>query len=210
MVYVELRFPIIGNALPRDCGYQMYEAISRVIPEACGAGWLAIEVQDDCPVCAGPQAKLKMRLPQSRLSLMLKLSGRRMRVGGSPIRLAVPQVVLLKPCRSAQSRCVAIRDCVGREPFLDRVARQLDEMGIKGEPELGSRRYTRMGKRPVVGFALKVHDLSEEGSVLLQEQGLGNWKHAGCGYFVRAFSVDDFSRVDGRISIVQRNNFYAR
>lgn len=210
MIYVELRFPITGNALPRDCSYQMYEAISRVIPEARGADWLTIEVQDDGPACAMPQAKLKMRLPQSRLSLMLKLSGRRMHAGNTLIRLSAPRVHLLKPCRSLYSRCVAMRGCAGQEPFLDRVARRLDEMGIEGEPELGPQRYARIGKRLVAGFALKVHDLSEEGSLLLQEQGLGNWKRAGCGYFVRAFSGEDFNRIDGRVSMAKRNNLYAR
>lgn len=210
MVYVELRFPMIGNALPGDCGYEIYMAISRLIPEARGAGWLAIEAQADCSVCAEPQAKLNMRLPQSRVSLMLKLSGRRVRAGGSLIKLAAPQIHLLKPWRSLYSRCVAMRNCAGREPFLDCLAWHLDEMGIKGEPELGPRRYARIGRRAVAGFALRIHDLSEEGSLLLQEQGMGSWRHAGCGYFVRAESGADFSRVDRRALTVQRNKLYAR
>jgi CRISPR-associated protein Cas6 len=186
VIYVELRFPIKGNPLPHDCGYEMYGAISRLIPEARGAGWLAIDVQNICEICKRGGAKLKMRLPQSRVALMLKLSGRRMRVGRSLIRLDPPHIDLLKPGRSLYSRCVAMRNRAGREPFLDCVARQLDEMGISGEPELGPRRFARIGRRAVAGFALKIHDLSEEGSLSLQEQGMGNWRQAGCGYFVRA------------------------
>jgi CRISPR-associated protein Cas6 len=188
----------------------MYKAISRLIPEAGGADWLTIAMQVSCPVCAGPRAKLKMRLPQSRVSLMLKLSGREIRAGGCLIRLAAPQIDLLKACRSLYSRCVAMRNCVRREPFLDCLARRLDEMGIKGEPELGPRRYARMGRRTVAGFALKIHDLSEEGSMLLQEQGMGNWKQAGCGYFVPAMNRADLGRIDRRALMVQRNKLYAR
>ena len=210
MIYVELIFPITGNLLPRDCGYRMYKAISRMIPEARGANWFAFEVQDNCPFCDSPQAMLKMRLPQSRVSLMLKLSGREMRAGSSVITLAAPQIHLLKSCESLYSRCVVIRECSGREPFLDQVARRLDEMGIHGEPELGSLRYVRIGSRKIAGYSLKIHDLSEEGSLLLQEQGLGSWKHAGCGYFVQADRGTDFSRIDRRVSMVQRNNLYAR
>ncbi len=161
----------------------MYKAISRLIPEARGANWLSI---DTCPPCAGPQENLKMRLPHNRVPMMLKLSGREMRAGGSLVRLAAPQIHLLKPCRELYSRCVAIRNCARREQFLDSVARRLDEMGIQGEPESGPRRYARIGRRTVAGFALKIHDLSEEGSMLLQEQGLGSWRQAGCGYFVPA------------------------
>jgi CRISPR-associated protein Cas6 len=206
LIYVELRFPILGDMLPRDCGYEMYKAISRLIPEARGADWLSIEAQDICQACARLQENLKMRLPYNRAPLMLKLSGREMRAGDAVIRLAAPQIHLLKPCRELHSRCVAIRNCAKREQFLDSVARRLDEMGIKGEPESGPRQYARIGRRRVVGFALKIHDLSEEGSVLLQEQGMGSWKQAGCGYFVPA----DFSRIDRRTLMVQRNKLYAR
>lgn len=206
MVYVELRFPIIGDTIPRDCGYRIYKAISQLIPEVHGADWLSIEAQDICQTCAGPQENLKMRLPHNRVPLMLKLSGREMRAGGSVIRLAAPQIHLLKPWRELYSRCVAIRNCAGRGQFLDSVARRLDEMGIHGEPESGPRRYARIGRRTVTGFALKIHDLSEEGSLLLQEQGMGSWRQAGCGYFVPA----DFSGIDTRGLIVQRNKLYAR
>jgi CRISPR-associated protein Cas6 len=209
VVYVELRFPIIGNAFPRDYGYGMYKAISRLIPEAHGADWLSIEAQGICPSCAVPQKNLKMRLPHNRVPLMLKLSGREMRAGGCVIRLAAPQIHLLKPCRELHSRCVAIRNCTRREQFLDSVAWRLDEMGIKGEPESGPRRYARIGRRTVAGVALKIYDLSEEGSLLIQEQGIGNWKQAGCGYFVPATSRADFSRIDRRVLIVQRNKLYA-
>ncbi len=147
-----------------------------------------------------------MRLPHNRVPLMLKLSGREMRAGGSVIRLSAPQIHLLKPCRELYSRCVAIRNCAGRKQFLDSAARRLDEMGINGEPESGPRRYARIGRRTVAGFALKIHDLSEEGSLLLQEQGMGNWRQAGCGYFVPA----DFSRIDRRGLMIQRNKIYAR
>ncbi len=199
-----------GNALLRDCGYEIYMAISRMIPEVRGASWLAIVVRDDGRDCAESQAKLKMRLPQSRVSLMLKLSSRRVRADRTMISLAAPQIYLLQPCRSLYSRCVAMRDCAGRRPFLDCLARRLDEMGIKGEPELGPRMYARIGRRAVAGFALKIHDLSEEGSLLLQEQGMGSWRHAGCGYFVRAGGGADFSRIDRRALTVQRNKLYAR
>lgn len=43
MVWIELRFPVIGTALPSDHGYAMYSAISRLVPEAHQADWLAVE-----------------------------------------------------------------------------------------------------------------------------------------------------------------------
>ena len=35
----------------------------------------------------------------------------------------------------------------------------------------------------IVGFALAIHDLTDEGSILLQESGLGGRRRMGCGFF---------------------------
>lgn len=188
MVYVELRFPVVGNALPSDHGYAMFASISRQIPESHGADWLAVETvpgtaRGDGAIHLNPRARLKMRLPQDRLSLMMKLAGKRLDVSGYNVRLGVPQIFLLKPSANLYARCVTIKKFTEPEPFLDAVARKLDEMGIKGEPELGPRRAFRVGDHTIVGFGLSVHDLSDEGSIVLQERGLGGRRHMGCGVF---------------------------
>ncbi|MBK6797764.1 MAG: hypothetical protein IPG76_13560 [Acidobacteria bacterium] len=35
----------------------------------------------------------------------------------------------------------------------------------------------------MVGFALAIHDISDEGSILLQEHGIGGRRRIGCGIF---------------------------
>lgn len=189
MIYVELRFPVLGTALSSDHGYALFAAISRLIPEAHGADWLAVETvpgtaRGDGAIHLNERARLKMRLPQDRLALMMKLAGRRLDVDGNAIRLGVPQVFLLKPSADLYARCVTIKKFTEPEPFLDAVARKLDEMGIKGEPELGNRRAFRVGSHTIVGFGLSLHELSDEGSIVLQERGLGGRRHMGCGFFV--------------------------
>jgi CRISPR-associated endonuclease/helicase Cas3 len=141
-------------------------------------------VRGDGVISINERARLKMRFPQERLPLMLKLAGRRLEVDGYGIRLGVPQVFLLKPSASLYARCVTIKKFTEPEPFLDAVARKLDEMGVKGEPEAGPRRVVRVGGRAIVGFGLSLHELSEEGSIILQERGIGGRKHMGCGFFV--------------------------
>jgi CRISPR-associated endonuclease/helicase Cas3 len=189
MIYIELRFPVIGTALPSDHGYALFSAISRVIPEAHGADWLAVETipgatRGDGAIHLNSRARLKMRLPQDRLPAMMKMAGRRLDIDGSAIRLGVPQVLLLKPSQDLYARCVTIKNFIEPEPFLNAIARKLDEMGVKGEPELGSRRAFKVGNHTIVGFGLTVHELSDEGSIVLQERGLGGRRHFGCGFFV--------------------------
>ena len=164
MVYVELRFPIIGDELPRCHEQAMFRAISRLIPEAASAGWLLVK---------GAQARLNMRLPQSRVSLMLKISGRYIEIARQVVRFGTPEISLLEPSSSLYARCVAINGCATPDAFLNSLAWKLDEMGIEGEIELGARRRFCAGRRAIKGFALTLHGLSEEGSMELQEQGWG-------------------------------------
>jgi len=179
MVYVELRYPVIGATVPSDHGYAMFSAISRVIPEAHNADWLSLETG-----LVNSRARLRIRVPQDRVPLILKLAGRRLGLSGHRVRLGAPQISLLRPSPSVYARCVTIKNRTEPESFLDAVARKLDEMGVRGEPEIGPRRAFHIGKRLIVGFALKIHDLSDEGSIAIQERGMGKHRNIGCGFFV--------------------------
>ena len=192
MTYIELQFPFTGKTLPSDHGYGLYGAISRIIPEAHSADWLAIETipgaaRGDGITQLDPQASLKIRIQQDRVPLILKLAGKRLEVDGHAIRLGAPQIFLLKPATTLYARIVTIKGFTEPEPFLDAVCRKLDELGVKGEPVVGPRRVVRVGNHTVVGFALAVHDLSDECSIILQEQGIGGRRRMGCGIFSPIF-----------------------
>ena len=192
MTTVELHFPFTGVTLPADQGYALYGAISRQIPEAHEADWLAIETipgiaRGDGTTKLDTEASLKIRIQQDekqeRLPLMLKLAGKRLELDGHAIRLGVPQIFLLKPSPQLYARIVTIKGFTEPEPFLDAVCRKLDELGVTGEPTVGPRRVVKVGNHTIVGFALAVHDLTDEGSILLQERGLGGRRRMGCGFF---------------------------
>jgi CRISPR-associated protein Cas6 len=188
MVHVELRFPIQGAQLPSDQGYALFGAISRVIPEAHDSDWLAVETlpgvaRGDGLTQLDGRARLKVRAPQDRVPLLLKLAGKRLEVDGHAVRLGAPQIYLLKPSSALYARVVTIKGYTEPEPFLEAVCRKLDALGIKGEPVVGPRRVLKVGTHTVVGFALAVHELSDEASILLQERGIGGRRHMGCGIF---------------------------
>lgn len=188
MITVELHFPFTGATLPSDQGYALYGAISRLIPEAHEADWLAIETipgiaRGDGTTQLDREASLKIRLPQDRVPLMLKLAGKRLELDGHAIRLGAPQISLLEPSPQLYARIVTIKGFTEPEPFLDAVCRKLDELGVKGEPTIGPRRVVKIGNHTIVGFGLAIHELSDEGSIILQEQGLGGRRRMGCGFF---------------------------
>jgi CRISPR-associated protein Cas6 len=188
MITVELHFPFTGATLPSDHGYALYGAISRLIPEAHEADWLAIEAipgtaRGDGITQLDREASLKIRLPQDRVPLLLKLAGKRLELDGHAIRLGAPQIFLLKPSPQLYARIVTIKGFTEPEPFLDAVCRKLDEMGVTGEPTVGPRRVVKVGNHTIVGFALAIHELSDESSIILQERGLGGRRRMGCGFF---------------------------
>ncbi len=189
MVYVELKFPVLGNSLPSDHGYALFACISRAIPEIHSADWFSVETvqgtkRGDGSIQLNPRAKLRVRCPQNHVPTLLKLAGKRLDVQGSAIRLSVPEISLLKPAASLYARCVTIKNHPEAESFLTAVAHKLDELGIEGEPELGNRRVFKVGTHHIIGYSVSVHDLSDDDSIVLQEQGIGGRRRMGCGYFV--------------------------
>jgi CRISPR-associated protein Cas6 len=188
MTHVELHFNFTGATLPSDHGYGIYGAISRIVPEAHSADWLAIETipgvaRGDGVTQLDRQAKLKIRMPYDRVPLTLKLAGKRLEVDGHAIRLGAPQIFLLKPATTLYARIVTIKGFTEKEPFLDAVHRQLDDLDVKGELLPGERRVVRVGNHTIVGFSLTIHELSDQGSLILQERGIGGRRRMGCGFF---------------------------
>ncbi|MFH1918301.1 MAG: type I-MYXAN CRISPR-associated protein Cas6/Cmx6 [Planctomycetota bacterium] len=125
-------------------------------------------------------------------------------MNGSRIRIGVPQTRVLVPAARLYSRLVVIKGFLDPEPFLEAARRQLAALEIRGEPSLipqpeiaaanldkpaGThssylRRTVRIRDKEIVGFALRVQDLTAEESIRLQEEGLGGRRRFGCGVFV--------------------------
>ena len=81
------------------------------------------------------------------------------------------------------------------DAFEADVQRELDRLEIKGTPRLDSstrraftgqpiRRVLRIKEKVVVGFALRVGELTTAESIRLQKEGLGGRRRMGCGVFV--------------------------
>jgi len=207
--FVSVNFPLGGKQLPADHGYLVYAAISRASPHLHGKDWLAIELISALPAGRGRvllpdrDATLCLRVPAKHYRDTLQLSGKRLDIGGCPIRLGVPLVRTLEPAQSLYARVVTIKNFTEGEAFLDAVKRKLDQFGIKARVELPRdeqgryrRRIVTIHGKSVVGFSVAVHDLSDEDSLVLQAgmvisgeddsiqwQALFSRRAMGCGIF---------------------------
>ena len=188
MAHLELKFPIIGKSLPTDQGYALYGAISRVVPEVHAATWFALETvpgvaRGDGATQLDPHGKLRMRLPQEHVSLLLKLAGKQFHLAAHSIRLGAPEISLLQPSAALYARIVTIKGFTEPEAFTDAVCRKLNEAAIRGEIVVGPRRILRVANHTIVGFSVAIHELSDDASIQLQEEGMGGRRKMGCGFF---------------------------
>lgn len=222
-----------GSRLPADHGYLVYSAISRAVDDGTmrvpGArspfhktDWLAIELISGFPSGRGlitlPErgAVLRLRIPSEHYKDVLTLAGKRLDIGGYPIRLGLPIARSVEPAPSVYSRIVTIKKFTEPEAFIEAVKRKLSQFGIKGRVELPRdekgryrRRIVTIHGKSVVGFSVAVHELNDEDSLLLQagalkavspDDGSVKWQNIfsrramGCGIFnpiMRSVSTEE-------------------
>jgi len=208
---VDMQFQLHGNLIPADHAFWLFSAISHLIPDLHRNDEVGIHnitgqmVGNRTVAINNKHSFLTIRLPSERIGQFLPLAGKILRLGGHEIRVGVPYIHALVPSVRLYSRIVIIKGFMEPAPFLEAARRQLKAMGIKAEPDLVSqphiaqanqnkptgthspylRRTIQIHGREVVGFALKMEQLTEEESIQLQEQGVGGRRRFGCGVFIQ-------------------------
>jgi CRISPR-associated protein Cas6 len=209
MTKVDVQFRITGTEIPADHGYHLLAAISKILPSLHGDDEVGVHAISGRFVggrrlALTERSRLTIRLSPDRVAEVLPLAGKSLDVGGSPIRVGVPQMHALMPAARLYSRLVVIKGFLEPTDFLEAARRQLESLEIRGETSLvpqpervaanadrrgGThspylRRTLRIRDKEIVGFALRVQDLTAEDSIRLQERGLGGRRRFGCGVFL--------------------------
>ncbi len=190
---VELVFPIRGQQLPADHGYGLYASLLKLVPEIRGQRWFQVQtisgISDDQGKIQLPShARLRIRLPWDKVSLMYCLAGQTLVIGQHQIHLEIPQIFTLRPSSLLKARIVTIKGYEDPELFLEAAKRQLEALEISCQVHLSldrkgnlARRTIKVQRFNVVGFGIHVSDLSDQDSLKLQELGLGGKRSMGCG-----------------------------
>lgn len=197
---VDVSFPLRGRVVPRDHGYLLYAAISRLIPQAHEAKWLAVhplpgQIADEL-LLLPPRAFLTLRIPSSQIQHILSLNGAVLRIGEHDIALGVPRIYTIRPAAELVSRQVVIRltevprkadgtlnkDAMARSFRLE-VERQLAAMSVHAEINIGAPRQLTVDGHRILGFTVRLSGLSERDSLLVQAKGVGGKRAMGCGVF---------------------------
>lgn len=189
MPTVDLAFKLMGTSIPVDHGYALYAAVNRIVPDVHDAkdiGLHPIRGRFDGNGCLvlSPASRLVIRVPDERIREFLKLAGKTLEVDGNRFRVGVPEIRTLRPAAALYARLVTIKGFMEVEAFIKAAKRQLETMGVTAALQLGERRTFRIKDKQVVGFELLATELDAEGSIKLQEVGIGGRRRMGCGVFV--------------------------
>lgn len=193
---VDLAFVISGRAVPLDHGYALFGALGSVWGDIHADEHLKVHPIDGLSngeeLLLDRESRLRVRVSASRIPAALKLAGKILRVNGHRLQVGVPSVYPLVPAPAIAARVVVIKlsgenpvadPVVARESFLSAVQKQLAALSVKADVQLGRRRVLRIRDNTVVGWAVRLSQLAEEASLLVQTAGLGGRQRFGCGVF---------------------------
>jgi CRISPR-associated protein Cas6 len=189
MPHVDLAFRLNGSTVPVDHGYALYAALSRILPEIHEAKEVGVHpirgiYSGNGELRLSDSSRLILRLSDEAIRSYLKLAGKRLEVDEHPLGVGVPAVRTLRPVVRLRARLVTIKGFLQEEDFLAATMRQLEQIGVRGQAQLGARRTFRIKNKQVVGFEMGITQLTAEESLTLQEQGVGGRHKMGCGVFV--------------------------
>ncbi len=189
MPFIDLAFRLNGSVVPVDHGYALYSALSRIAPEIHEAKAIGVHpirgmYNGIGKLQLSDSSRLVLRLPDDEIRPYLKLAGKRLEVDEHPLSVGVPEVRMLLPVSRLRAHLVTIKGFLKEEEFLEAVKRQLQSLTVTCEVLLGQRRTFRVKEKQVVGFEVTATELTAEGSVRLQGNGLGGRRKMGCGVFV--------------------------
>ena len=195
--YIELAFPVMGQSLPIDHGYQLYSALKHRLMQLKDWDDISIKTisgkldrENRNQLNLTDRSKLLIRLPSEKVPFVYSFSGKSLTIGKHKIRLGIPEMNFLQPKSRLRSHIVVIKGYQEPDSFLEAAKRQIEALNIEADIKLISRKdgaikpKTIKVKQTLVGFGIEVTNLSKSDSVILQEKGLGGRRKMGCGVFV--------------------------
>lgn len=188
---VDICWPVTSTgSIPIHHQYPLLSAVSRVLPYVHSSGEFGIHSIRGRRLTPGRlsllrKSALAIRTQVHNLPALMLLSGKKLDIAGCPVRLGVARVIALSPCRSLESYLVTIKGYMEEQEFVAALRRQLDALGISLSVtvEVGARRVLRIKQQSIIGFKVRLDELTEDESFRIQASGLGGRRRLGCGLF---------------------------
>ncbi|HET7524324.1 MAG TPA: type I-MYXAN CRISPR-associated protein Cas6/Cmx6 [Burkholderiaceae bacterium] len=188
---VDVTFALTGDALPRDHGQLLAQALARRLPwldddAAVGVHRVKLVPGVCDPALLSQRSRLVLRVQRGRASEVTTLAGTMLDVGRHRVHLRAASVrELLSHGTLYAPMVIASIDTEGDElQFLASVESELAALGVRARTICGRRGALRHRDAQLDGFSLMLDGLSASDSLRVQQQGIGVHRRLGCGLFV--------------------------
>jgi CRISPR-associated protein Cas6 len=196
---VDLSFSIQCKALPVDNAWLLFSAIAPVLPwlendpiagihplhvAESAHGWQRPE-EPDALLHLSRRTKLVLRLPRGRVDEARELVGKVLDVDGHTMTVGDAEKQALSRSTSLFARHVVIHEEETEERFMQRLLDEMVDMDVRPKKLLPGLSHTlRTGDETVCTRLVSMEGLELEQAFRLQERGLGEYRHLGCGIFI--------------------------
>jgi CRISPR-associated protein Cas6 len=183
---IDIVYDLKGGMLPGEYAFMLWHELVRALPWLEGeelAGMLPLRGSLSGEALLLPQrAKLVLRLPQRLTQQAQQLSGQTLDVEGHALQVGAARQRPLQAHPTLHARLVASLN--GENEFLEEVGERLRDLDVTCKWICGKHVVLQAGERAISGYSLVVHELNSEGSLRLQQVGLGMERRYGCGIFI--------------------------
>lgn len=210
---VDLSFKVSCRHLPLDHAHALSAALHDALPwlidedragvhlihgAESGNGWIRPEGPHEM-MFLSRRTRMTLRLPLERIEQASVLKGQTLDIDDNPLTLGETKVRPLSRLSTLFSRHAITENDQHENAFLDAVAQELREMGIRVKKMMCGRMHQlsfphrNIATRSVMIDGLEVHE-----SVKLQRLGLGPGRKFGCGLFIPHKGIAAVKKVRNR------------
>jgi CRISPR-associated protein Cas6 len=196
---VDLSFTIQCKTLKVDHAWALFSALSPLLPwiesdpvagihplhvAESAHGWQRPE-DPDALLHLSRRTKLVLRLPSERVEEARQLEGQTLLIDGHAMGIGEAEVIPLSRSTSLFARRVAIHEDETEERFLQRMLDQLAMIDVRPKKLLpGLSHPLRTPEDVICTRLLSIEGMQLDEAFRLQEKGLGEYRHLGCGIFI--------------------------
>lgn len=186
---VDICWKIVSpTQIPVHHQYHLFSAISKIIPDVHHLPHFGVHQIKGVKGTPGfldlmPYSTVTIRTDPDQLKTVLPLTGKKLNLGDSFIRLGIPCIRPLLPVPTLFCPLVTVKDCVEDNQILASIQRKLSKIEVAADIEICRRKVLRIKQCFIVGFAVRLAKLNEQDSLKILTVGLGGRRHMGCGLF---------------------------
>lgn len=203
---VDINFKVSCKTLPLDHAQSLTDALYQALPwlesEAraaihaihvaeSGNGWMRPDNPETDVLHLSRRTRMTLRVPQERIEDTQALTGATLDIAGNSLTVGDASIKKLSKLTTIFARYMAASQVEDEAAYLREVYELLSEQNIRPKKMMSGRiQRIQSHQGELATRMLMLADLDIEQSVQLQQQGLGEGRHLGCGIFIPHKGID--------------------